>query len=180
MLNYMQAHASHYVRFTEHVPLTPWSCSRAPYHAPHGILVYSRVLLAAMRAGRRAWTFTDLLHHVHDAPGIRRIRFATSHPRRDIAQTSCNHLISVYKALGLGIDLMKLCSELAVCCMCRYFTERLIRACAELPKMCEFFHIPFQSGDNDILRQMKYGASLLACNVFHKHIVFRLVCSMHP
>jgi hypothetical protein len=37
----------------------------------------------------------------------------------------------------------------------RYFTERLIRACAELPKMCEFFHIPFQSGDNDILRQMK-------------------------
>lgn len=26
----------------------------------------------------------------------------------------------------------------------RYFTERLIRTCAELPKMCEFFHIPFQ------------------------------------
>ena len=35
------------------------------------------------------------------------------------------------------------------------FTERLIRACAELPKMCEFFHVPFQSGDNDILREMK-------------------------
>ena len=32
-------------------------------------------------SGRRAWTFTDLLRHVHDAPGIRRIRFATSHPR---------------------------------------------------------------------------------------------------
>ena len=26
----------------------------------------------------------------------------------------------------------------------RYFTERLIRTCAELPKLCEFFHIPFQ------------------------------------
>ncbi|GAB4824102.1 hypothetical protein N2152v2_011148 [Parachlorella kessleri] len=39
----------------------------------------------------------------------------------------------------------------------RYFTERLIRACSELPKMCEFFHIPFQSGDNDILRAMKRG-----------------------
>lgn len=37
----------------------------------------------------------------------------------------------------------------------RYFTERLVRACAELPKLCEFFHIPFQSGDNDILREMK-------------------------
>ena len=39
----------------------------------------------------------------------------------------------------------------------RYFTERLIRACSELPKLCEFFHIPFQSGDNDILRAMKRG-----------------------
>ena len=32
-------------------------------------------------SGRRALTFTDLLRRVHDAPGIRRIRFATSHPR---------------------------------------------------------------------------------------------------
>ena len=39
----------------------------------------------------------------------------------------------------------------------RYFTERLIRACAELPKLCEFFHIPFQSGDNDVLRRMLRG-----------------------
>ncbi|PSC76975.1 tRNA-i(6)A37 modification enzyme [Micractinium conductrix] len=39
----------------------------------------------------------------------------------------------------------------------RYFTERLIKACSELPKLCEFFHIPFQSGDNDILREMKRG-----------------------
>lgn len=39
--------------------------------------------------------------------------------------------------------------------LCRYFTDRLMRACAELPKMCEFFHIPFQSGDDDILRDMR-------------------------
>ncbi|KAK9824523.1 hypothetical protein WJX72_011085 [[Myrmecia] bisecta] len=75
--------------------------------------------LAKDGSGRREWTFTDLLRHVHDVPGIERIRFATSHPR--------------------------------------YFTERLIRACAELPKLCEFFHIPFQSGDNDVLREMKRG-----------------------
>ena len=31
------------------------------------------------------------------------------------------------------------------------------RACSELDKLCEFFHIPFQSGDNDILREMKRG-----------------------
>lgn len=39
----------------------------------------------------------------------------------------------------------------------RYFTERLIRACFELPKVCEHFHIPFQSGDNEILKAMARG-----------------------
>jgi tRNA-2-methylthio-N6-dimethylallyladenosine synthase len=39
----------------------------------------------------------------------------------------------------------------------RYFTDRLIEACAELPKVCEHFHIPFQSGDNDILKAMARG-----------------------
>jgi tRNA-2-methylthio-N6-dimethylallyladenosine synthase len=39
----------------------------------------------------------------------------------------------------------------------RYFTERLIAACAELPKVCEHFHIPFQSGDNDVLKAMSRG-----------------------
>ncbi len=39
----------------------------------------------------------------------------------------------------------------------RYFTERLIKACAELPKVCEHFHIPFQSGDNDVLKAMARG-----------------------
>ncbi|WP_026102390.1 tRNA (N6-isopentenyl adenosine(37)-C2)-methylthiotransferase MiaB [Pleurocapsa sp. PCC 7319] len=39
----------------------------------------------------------------------------------------------------------------------RYFTERLIKACKELPRVCEHFHIPFQSGDNEILKAMKRG-----------------------
>ena len=39
----------------------------------------------------------------------------------------------------------------------RYFTDRLIDACADLPKVCEHFHIPFQSGDNEILRAMARG-----------------------
>jgi len=39
----------------------------------------------------------------------------------------------------------------------RYFTERLIKACGELPKVCEHFHIPFQSGDNHILKAMARG-----------------------
>ncbi len=39
----------------------------------------------------------------------------------------------------------------------RYFTNRLIQACSELNKVCEHFHIPFQSGDNEILKAMGRG-----------------------
>jgi tRNA-2-methylthio-N6-dimethylallyladenosine synthase len=39
----------------------------------------------------------------------------------------------------------------------RYFTERLIDACADLPKVCEHFHSPFQSGDDEVLRAMARG-----------------------
>ena len=39
----------------------------------------------------------------------------------------------------------------------RYFTNELIEACYELPKVCEHFHIPFQSGDNTILKEMGRG-----------------------
>ncbi|WP_287127960.1 tRNA (N6-isopentenyl adenosine(37)-C2)-methylthiotransferase MiaB [Candidatus Cyanaurora vandensis] len=41
----------------------------------------------------------------------------------------------------------------------RYFTEELIRTCAELPKVCNHFHIPFQSGDNQVLSRMARGYS---------------------
>lgn len=80
---------------------------------------YGRDLPGVTPDGRHQHTLTDLLYDVHEVPGIKRLRFATSHPR--------------------------------------YFTERLIRACAELPKVCEHFHIPFQSGDNEILKAMARG-----------------------
>ncbi len=80
---------------------------------------YGRDLPGITSEGRRAHTFTDLLHAVHGVAGIERLRFATSHPR--------------------------------------YFTDRLIDACADLPKVCEHFHIPFQSGDDEVLRAMARG-----------------------
>ena len=39
----------------------------------------------------------------------------------------------------------------------RYFSERLIEACADLPKVCEHFHIPVQSGDDTVLKAMARG-----------------------
>eukprot|EP00741_Cyanophora_paradoxa_P010834 tig00020552_g10475.t1 len=42
----------------------------------------------------------------------------------------------------------------------RYFSSRLIAACAELPKVMPYFNIPFQSGDDDVLKAMKRGYSI--------------------
>ena len=42
----------------------------------------------------------------------------------------------------------------------RYFTEQLIETCASLSKICEHFHIPFQSGDNDVLKHMARGYTI--------------------
>ena len=39
----------------------------------------------------------------------------------------------------------------------RYFSPRLIDACATLPKVCEYLHIPFQSGDDRVLKAMQRG-----------------------
>ena len=65
---------------------------------------------------------SDLLRYIHDVNGIKRIRFATSHPR--------------------------------------YFSKKLIETCFELEKVCEHFHIPFQSGNNEILRLMSRGYTI--------------------
>jgi tRNA-2-methylthio-N6-dimethylallyladenosine synthase len=39
----------------------------------------------------------------------------------------------------------------------RDMTERIMRAVAELPKVCEAFSLPVQSGDDDVLRAMRRG-----------------------
>ena len=83
---------------------------------------YGRDLPGTTKEGRKENTLTDLLHYIHDVEGIRRIRFATSHPR--------------------------------------YFSKRLIQACYELDKVCEHFHIPFQSGNNEILKLMARGYTI--------------------
>jgi len=83
---------------------------------------YGRDLPETLKEGEKENTLTDLLYYIHDVEGIRRIRFATSHPR--------------------------------------YFSNRLIKACHELDKVCEHFHIPFQSGNDEILKLMARGYSI--------------------
>jgi len=39
----------------------------------------------------------------------------------------------------------------------RYMSERVVDAVAETPALCEMFHIPFQSGDDEVLHNMARG-----------------------
>lgn len=39
----------------------------------------------------------------------------------------------------------------------RTMTDKILHAVADLPKVCEHINIPFQAGDNDILRAMRRG-----------------------
>jgi tRNA-2-methylthio-N6-dimethylallyladenosine synthase len=39
----------------------------------------------------------------------------------------------------------------------RYFSDRVIDAVADLDKVCECFHMPFQSGDDEVLKNMRRG-----------------------
>jgi len=39
----------------------------------------------------------------------------------------------------------------------RYFADRVIDAIANLDKVCECFHVPFQAGDDNVLRRMRRG-----------------------
>src|SRR5262245_10957840 len=63
--------------------------------------------------------FVALLQAVHEVPGLRRLRFTTSHPS--------------------------------------HVDERLARAWRELPKLCPYLHLPFQSGSDRILADMRRG-----------------------
>ena len=39
----------------------------------------------------------------------------------------------------------------------RYMSERVITTIAENPKLCPCFYFPFQSGDNEVLKNMRRG-----------------------
>ena len=41
--------------------------------------------------------------------------------------------------------------------MCRYMSERVVSAVANNPKLAPCFNVPFQSGDDDVLRNMRRG-----------------------
>ena len=70
-------------------------------------------------AGGRTTSFADLLAQLSDTPGLRRLRFVTSHP----------------------LD----------------FTDDILHVTAERENLCEYIHLPPQSGSDTILKRMSRG-----------------------
>ena len=64
------------------------------------------------------------------------------------------HLLDVMRAVH---DLDGLARLRFVTSHPRRIDDVFLRGLAELPKVCEHFHIPFQSGDDEILRRMNRG-----------------------
>ncbi len=52
----------------------------------------------------------------------------------------------------------------------RYFNNELIKTCYQLEKVCEHFHIPFQSGDNKVLKSMSRGYTIEKYSEIINHI----------
>jgi len=51
----------------------------------------------------------------------------------------------------------------------RYFSDRVISAVANLDKVCECFHMPFQAGDDGVLQRMRRGYTYQSyMNIIHK------------
>jgi tRNA-2-methylthio-N6-dimethylallyladenosine synthase len=67
--------------------------------------------------------FADLLRAVDAVPGIRRVRFTTSHPL--------------------------------------HFSERIIEAMCKCARVCDYLHLPPQSGSDRVLRRMRRGYTRL-------------------
>lgn len=92
--------------------------------------------------------FSDLLHAVGKVKGIERVRFVTRYdallhfPRGERQYTS---LCAPHATIP---HLPFLHSHP------RYMSLNVVDAVASIPNMCEMFHVPFQSGDDEILKRM--------------------------
>ena len=108
-------------------------------------------------------TFPDLLRAVGSTPGLARMRFVTSHPRC-AAQPQPQPTATTATTTTTPPPSARPGSEPTAnpppypCA--RYMSMRVIDAVAETPAVCEMFHIPVQSGDDDVLREMGRGYSV--------------------
>lgn len=85
-------------------------------------LGYSEIMLLGQNVNSyrdpspAAWDFATLLQRMGEIPGLRRVRFTTSHPRD--------------------------------------FVKEIVDAISENPVLCNFVHLPVQSGSSNVLERM--------------------------
>jgi tRNA-2-methylthio-N6-dimethylallyladenosine synthase len=124
----------------------------------HGCDKFCTYCIVPYRRGReRSRTIDDIRTEVEHlaARGVREVTV--------LGQTVEAYGHDLPDAPDLG-DLLRTLSDIDGIARLRFLTsypkdmtERIVAAVAELPKVCEFFNIPVQSGDNDVLARMRRG-----------------------
>jgi tRNA-2-methylthio-N6-dimethylallyladenosine synthase len=124
----------------------------------HGCDKFCTYCIVPYRRGReRSRTVDDIRTEVEHlaARGVREVTV--------LGQTVEAYGHDLPDAPDLG-DLLRTLSDIDGIARLRFLTsypkdmtERIVAAVAELPKVCEFFNIPVQSGDNDVLARMRRG-----------------------
>lgn len=91
--------------------------------------------------------FSDLLRTIGSISGLERLRFVTSHPR--------------YMSLGVVDAVGKKIVDTFLFLFHPFkkllFLTKIILYVAETPTACENFHVPFQSGSDEVLQAMGRG-----------------------
>jgi tRNA-2-methylthio-N6-dimethylallyladenosine synthase len=87
--------------------------------------------------------FSDLLTRVAQVNGLERLRFLTSHPKYAYWN------VIAHNALFF----------ILFCLLVRYMSKRVVEAVANHTCLMPCFFVPFQSGDNQVLKMMRRGYS---------------------
>ena len=124
----------------------------------HGCDKFCTYCIVPYRRGReRSRTVDDIRSEIEHlaARGVREVTV--------LGQTVEAYGHDLPETPDLG-DLLRTLSDIGGIARLRFLTsypkdmtERIVAAVAELPKVCEFFNIPVQSGDNDVLERMRRG-----------------------
>ncbi len=129
----------------------------------HGCDKFCTFCIVPYRRGReRSRTIDDIRAEVeHLAPTGRGVREVTLLGQtveaygHDLPDTpDLGDLLRALHDLG-GIDRLRFLTSYP-----KDMTERIIDAVAELPKVCEYFNIPVQSGDNAVLERIRRGYTI--------------------
>lgn len=132
----------------------------------HGCNKFCTYCIVPYRRGReKSRTLEDVTREValHASRGVREVTLLGQTVEaygKDLAEGTVGRkpdLADLFEALSEvdGLERIRFLTSYP-----RDMTDRIVRAVGELPKVCEHVNIPVQSGDNEVLAQMRRGYTI--------------------